>query len=60
MKGRFGQPMTPQLDPRINEQHERQTAYCPPREGPFIPSIGSSVHMPVKKSKGQDRQNNRH
>jgi hypothetical protein len=47
VEGRFGQPMTPSST-RASISSARQTAYCPPRKNPFVPSIGSSVHMPVR------------
>jgi hypothetical protein len=45
-EGRFGQPMT-LSSMGVLIISARQTAYCPPRKNPFVPSIGSSVHMPV-------------
>ena len=41
-RGRFGQPRTPTLT-SPSSIRARQTAYCPPRKNPFVPSIGSSA-----------------
>ena len=43
--GRFGQPMTPSWT-RASTRRARQTAYCSPRRKPFVPSMGSRVHIP--------------
>ena len=42
--GRFGQPNTPTLT-SPSTISATQTAYCPPLKNPFVPSIGSIVHI---------------
>ena len=41
--------MTPSST-RASTRSARQTAYCPPRKNPFVPSIGSNVQNPKKKN----------
>lgn len=53
--GRFGQPMTPRTtSPWMT--NARQTAYCPPRKNPFVPSMGSSAHRPIATHETRPRQ----
>jgi len=42
--GKFGHPITPSST-RASTRSARQTAYCSPRKNPFVPSIGSRVHI---------------
>jgi hypothetical protein len=61
IEGRLGQPITPSST-RASTNSARQTAYCPPRKNPFVPSIGSSVHMPAREqrtNKGYDGRTKR-
>jgi hypothetical protein len=43
--GKFGHPITPSST-CASMMSARQTAYCPPLKNPFVPSIGSRVHIP--------------
>ena len=54
--GKFGQPMIPSSS-RASTSNARQTAYCPPRKNPFVPSIGSSVqNLTHKKKASKERK----
>lgn len=44
--GRLGQPRAPTLTVP-STMRARQTAYWSPRRKPFVPSIGSSAHIPI-------------
>ncbi|EGO22972.1 hypothetical protein SERLADRAFT_350212, partial [Serpula lacrymans var. lacrymans S7.9] len=44
--GKFGHPITPSCT-CASTIKARHTAYCSPRRNPFVPSIGSRVHIPA-------------
>lgn len=46
--GRLGHPVTPTTT-SPSTRRPRQTAYCPPRRNPLVPSIGSSAQWPAHK-----------